>query len=93
MSHAHMVPLTGSHRSPVQGARSLGPAAPDAVVDVTVQLALRDPKGLAAMIETPGYTPYTFDQFVQAHAPSRRDCRCRAIISRKQQPDRHFCLS
>ena len=70
MAQSNFVPLAGSHREPVQHAQYLGPAAPGDTVQLTVQLALRDPEGLAARINTPGYTPLTHEQFVAAHAPS-----------------------
>jgi len=73
MPNTNAVPVPGSYRPPSEGAHALGPVAPDSVVRLTVQLAPRDPQGLAAKIETPGYRPYTRDEFVQAHAPSNQD--------------------
>lgn len=72
MSQPNFVPLAGSDREPVQNARYIGPATPGDTVQLTVQLALRDPEGLAARIDTPGYTPLTHEQFVAAHAPSEQ---------------------
>src|SRR5690242_13879983 len=73
MSNTNSVPLTGSHRPPVEGAREVGPAKPDATVELTVQLAPRNPDDLASRINTPGYTPYTREEYAQAHAPSDQD--------------------
>jgi kumamolisin len=73
VSNANFVPLTGSHRPPVEGAREVGPAKPDATVELTVQLAPRNPDDLASRINTPGYTPYTREEYAQAHAPSDQD--------------------
>ena len=73
MADPTLVPLSGSHREAVTGARQLGPAAPDAEVRLTVQLAPRDLAGLVAKIETPGYTPYSREELARAHAPSDED--------------------
>ena len=68
MSDSTLLPLPGSHREPVQGAQSLGPAAPEAPVRLTVQLRPRDPDTLAARVAA--NTPYNHDEWVQAHAPT-----------------------
>ncbi len=73
MADPTLVPLNGSHRDAVTGARQLGPAAPDAEVRLTVQLYPRDRAGLTARIETPGYTPYSREEFARAYAPSDED--------------------
>ncbi len=79
MADSHLVPLPGSHREPVVGARQLGPITPETEVRLTVQLHLRDRAGLAAKIETPGYAPYDRTEFTRAHAPSDADI---AIVQR-----------
>lgn len=73
MADPTLIPLPGSYRTTVTGARQVGPAAPDAEVRLTVQLRPRDPAGLAAKIETPGYRPYSREEFDRAHAPADED--------------------
>ncbi len=72
-SEPNLVTLPGSHRDPVTRARRVGRATPETPVTLTVQLRLRDPEGLAAKIEQPGYTPYTREEFLRLHAPREED--------------------
>ncbi|HVA89593.1 MAG TPA: S53 family peptidase [Chloroflexota bacterium] len=70
MATPHLVPLDGSRREAVEGARHLGPADPSAPIRLSIQLASREPEQLAARIAQPGYAPYTHEEFEQAHAPA-----------------------
>lgn len=83
MSESTRVPIEGSYREPVQDATTLGRADSGNEVRLTVQLRLRDPEGLRARIETPGYTPYTREEYLQRHAPTEEAvARVRSFLER-----------